>query len=81
MPDFTNQISEHMTVIGSDGLHVGTVDHMQDGRIKLSKNDDPDGGHHHHFLGLDLVASVEGDMVKLNLPAQAARGMAMRDEA
>ena len=81
MADFANDITEHMTVIGSDGLHVGTVDHMQDGRIKLSKNDDPDGGHHHHFLGLDLVAAVEHGMVKLNLPAQEARGRAMRDEA
>ncbi len=81
MPDPAHQITAHMTVVGSDGLHIGTVDHMRDGRIKLSRNDDPDGGHHHHSLSLDMVAAVEHDMVKLNLPAQEARGRAMRDEA
>ncbi len=81
MRDFAKQITEHITVIGSDGLHVGTVDHMRDGRIKLTRADDPDGGGHHHFIAVDHVASVEGERVHLNLPAQEARGMAMRDEA
>ena len=30
-----SQIREHMEVKGSDGKHVGTVDHMENGRIKL----------------------------------------------
>ncbi len=36
-------IREHMEVIGADGVHVGTVDHVQDGRIKLTKADSGEG--------------------------------------
>lgn len=42
-----NQIAEHMEVIAADGIHVGTVDHMEgDSRIKLTKSDSGDGRHH-----------------------------------
>jgi len=34
-----NAIREHMEVIGADGVHVGTVDHVDGDRIKLAKND------------------------------------------
>jgi len=30
-------IKEHMEVIGADGVHVGTVDKVEGGRIKLTK--------------------------------------------
>jgi len=44
----TTQIREHMEVIGSDGEHVGTVDHMDgDDKIKLAKKDPAAGGEHH----------------------------------
>ncbi len=36
-----SQIKEHAEVIGADGVHVGTVDHVQGDRIKLTKNDSP----------------------------------------
>ena len=32
-------IKEHMEVIGADGVHVGTVDKVEGGRIKLTKKD------------------------------------------
>ena len=38
MPDL-NAIREHMDVIGADGVHVGTVDHLEGKRIKLTKAD------------------------------------------
>jgi len=42
-----SDIKEHMEVVGSDGQHVGTVDHLaKSGLIKLTKNDTPDGKHH-----------------------------------
>jgi hypothetical protein len=54
----TSQIKEHMEVIGSDGAHVGTVDHMQgQNRIKLTKDDSPDGTH--HFIPLAWVDHVD----------------------
>ena len=34
-----NAIREHMEVIGADGVHVGTVDHVDGDRIKLTKAD------------------------------------------
>ena len=67
------QISEHMEVVGSDGGHVGMVDKVEEGRIKLTKKDDPDGsGAHHHYLSLDAVASVSGGQVRLSVPAEQA---------
>ena len=56
---FGAQIAEHMEVVGSDGVKVGTVDHLDAGdRIKLTKNDSSDG--QHHFIPLSWVARVDG---------------------
>jgi hypothetical protein len=59
-------IREHMEVIGADGVHIGTVDKVEDNRIKLTR---PDSGvgheEHHHFIPRGLVAEVEGDKVRL----------------
>lgn len=52
-------IKEHMEVLGSDGKHVGTVDHMDSGnRIKLTKND-PKAGGKHHFISADWIDHVD----------------------
>ncbi|HZH46614.1 MAG TPA: DUF2171 domain-containing protein [Roseococcus sp.] len=67
MSGMAMQIQEHMEVVGSCGHHVGTVDKVEGDRIKLTKNDDPDGGHHHHFLPLSAVAGIEGGKVKLSM--------------
>jgi hypothetical protein len=41
-------IKEHMEVLGSDGQHVGTVDHIEGkDKIKLTKTDAKAGGKHH----------------------------------
>ena len=65
-----SQSKEHAEVIGADGVHVGTVDHIDGDRIKLTKNDSPqseDGqGAKHHYISLGLVAEVEGDKVRLS---------------
>lgn len=62
----TSQIKEHIEVVGSDGAHVGTVDHMEGGdRIKLTRRD-PDAGGQHHFIPLEWVESVEDNRVVLN---------------
>ena len=60
-------IKEHMQVLGSDGILVGVVDHMEGtDRIKLTKNDSVDG--QHHFLDAGLVDHVD-DHVHLSKPA------------
>ncbi|GAA4769553.1 DUF2171 domain-containing protein [Stakelama sediminis] len=74
-----SDIKEHMNVVGADGVHLGTVDHMKGDRIKLTKTDSPqteDGkGARHHYIPLGLVAEVEGDTVRLSATAQNAQDM------
>jgi hypothetical protein len=69
-----SQIQEHAEVIGADGVHVGTVDHVQGDRIKLTKKDSGQGGHegHHHYISGGLVAGVEGGTVRLSANADVA---------
>ena len=82
-----SQIKEHMEVIGADGVHVGTVDHVDGDRIKLTKKDSsPDiegaeGEHagHHHYVSVGLVADIEGDKVRLS--ATAANAVLFEGEA
>ena len=71
------QIKEHMAVVGSDGGHVGTVDRVEEDRIKLTKEDDPGGrGLHHHYLPVSAIAAVEDGQVRLSMDAHRAREFA-----
>ena len=80
-------IKEHMEVIGADGVHVGTVDHVEGDRIKLTKKDSAaeiegaEGSHagHHHYISIGLVADVEGDQVRLS--ATAANAVLFEEES
>lgn len=82
----TSQIREHMEVIGADGVHVGTVDHVDGHRIKLTKKDSAadiagaTGSHqgHHHYISAGLVAGVEGETVRLS--ATAANAVMFEEE-
>lgn len=69
----THEIREDMEVIGADGVHVGTVDHVVGDRIKLKKRDNY-GMHegHHHYVEIGFVAGVEGDKVRLSANADIA---------
>ena len=68
-------IREHMEVIGADGVHIGTVDRVEENRIKLIRADSGIGHEeHHHFIPRGLVAEVEGDQVRLT-----ARGDVVAD--
>ncbi|MEP6982694.1 MAG: DUF2171 domain-containing protein [Sphingomicrobium sp.] len=68
-------IREHMEVIGADGVHLGTVDRVEDNRIKLIRADSGEAHHdHHHYIPRGLVAEVEGDKVRLT-----ARGDVVAD--
>ena len=63
-----SEIREHAEVVGADGLHVGIVDRVEGGRIKLTRSEnDPGHQDHHHFIELSNVDSVEGDRVKLSV--------------
>jgi hypothetical protein len=69
-----DDVREGMEVIGADGVHVGTVDRIEDDRIKLMKKDSGQGSHegHHHYLSRGLVADVEGNQVRLSANADVA---------
>ena len=69
MVDFS-QIKEHADVIGADGVHVGTVDHLQGDRLKLTKKDSSD--QRHHYISTGLVADIEDGTVRLSANADVA---------
>jgi hypothetical protein len=55
----TQQIREHMEVIGADGVHVGVVDRVEGpNRIKLTKHDAIAEGQH-HYVQADWVDHVD----------------------
>ena len=64
-----SEIQEHMEVKGSDGSHIGTVDHLDGNRIKLTRSDPASGGEH-HYLGLDLVDEIRGGAVWMTATAE-----------
>lgn len=60
----SHRIREHMPVVDWRGNRVGTVDRVeQDGEIKLTRSDSPDGLH--HYIPLDWVDTIDGE-VRLN---------------
>lgn len=68
-----SDIREHMEVVGSDGKHVGTVDHLEGAdRIKLTKND-PNAGGEHHFITLDWVDHVDSHVHLSKSSSEAMR--------
>jgi len=68
----TSQIKEHMEIVGSDGQHVGIVDHLDGDRIKLTHHDSKAQGHH-HFLPVSAVTKVD-EFVTLSMSASDAMG-------
>ena len=68
----TSQISEHMEVIGADGVHLGTVDKVEDGRIKLTKADSGSHDRHHHYVSQGLIAGIEGNRIRLSASGASA---------
>ena len=68
-----SEIREHAEVVGADGFHVGTVDRVEGGRIKLTRNEnDPGHQNHHHFVSLWNVEAVEDGRVKLSVKGRDA---------
>jgi len=67
-----SQITEHMDIIGADGVHIGTVDKVEGNRIKMTKADSGTHSDHHHYIAGGLVAGVEGNEVRLSAAGDAA---------
>jgi hypothetical protein len=76
-----DQVREHMTVIGADGAPIGTVDRIEENRIKLIRADSGVAHHdHHHYIPRGLVAAVEGDTVRLTARADALESIFQSEE-
>jgi hypothetical protein len=60
------EIKDQMEVKGSDGKHVGTVDAIEGQRVRLAS------GGMYHYIGLDMVESIEDGAVRLNKTAAEA---------
>jgi hypothetical protein len=73
------RIREHMEVVGSDNMHVGTIDRVAGDRIILTKSD-PESGGIHHSMSCSDIDRIEDDRVVLDCTAEQAR-QRWRDES
>jgi hypothetical protein len=67
-----SQIREHMEVVGSDGGHVGKVDHVLGDQIELSKLD-LGSGFKHHLIPITWVETIQNGKLCLNMTKDAAK--------
>ncbi len=66
-----SKIAPDTEVIGADGVHVGTVDHVEGVRLKLTRKDSPDG--RHRYIDAGLIADIEpGGAVRLSANGDVA---------
>src|SRR4051794_5153168 len=68
-------IKEHMEVLGSDGVHVGTVDHLEgQDQMKLTKTDPDADGEHHLFRSHGSTTSTSTCISSNPAPRQRHAG-------
>ena len=67
-----SDIREHMEVVGSDGGHVGRVDHVMGDEIELAKLD-LGAGLKHHLIPRSWVDRIEDDKLCLDRTEEAAK--------
>ena len=65
----SGSIREHMDVVGSDGKHVGKVDHVLGSDLQLTRSA---GMGSHHLLPLSYVDLVD-DKVRLSITEDEAK--------
>jgi hypothetical protein len=67
--EYSDQIKEHMPVLGSDTHEIGTVDHLDPGEmIKLTRDDEGN----HHWIPMAWVTRVD-EHVHLDRPGDHAK--------
>ncbi|MDP8916235.1 MAG: DUF2171 domain-containing protein, partial [Pseudomonadota bacterium] len=60
-------IRKDMEVVGSDGRHVGEVDHFRDGQLKLKRQDSEALDGQHHILPSEWVAKIDSNANRVML--------------
>ncbi len=68
------RIKEHMEVTSFEGQHLGTVDDVEDDRIKLTRTDSEDNMH--HYMPLESVDRIDDNRVYLKKDATIPAGLA-----
>lgn len=61
-------IEQHAEIVGADGVHVGTVDHIDGESIVLAENGGDAGGIRH--ISGDMVVGLENGVIRLNVKAE-----------
>ena len=69
--NMASDIQAHMEVVGSDGQHVGIVDHTESAVQIVLTGDDPKAGGKPHLISVDWVDFVDRK-VHLNKPSRKA---------
>ena len=69
--NMASDIQAHMEVVGSDGQHVGIVDHTESADQIVLTSDDPKAGGKPHLISVDWVDFVDRK-VHLNKPSRKA---------
>lgn len=73
MESMIEHLREGMAVVDSDGVHVGTVDRVGDGYIKLTRSDSHDLGEEgHRYVSLNSVERVDEVAVRLSINAHVS---------
>ena len=67
-----SEIQEHDEVVGSDGHHVGKVDHVIGDKIELAKVDVA-AMFKHHVIPLSWASRVESNKVVPSISAEEAK--------
>ncbi|WP_336985530.1 DUF2171 domain-containing protein [Altererythrobacter aquiaggeris] len=67
------RIKEHMEVTDCKGQHIGTVDHVKDDAIKLTKSDSDDNAH--HFLKIDDIEKIDDNRIYMKADATIPPGV------
>jgi len=67
-----DEIRPHQDVVDQSGALVGTVDHVDGDRIKLTRQSSGDG--EHHYVPLSQVAGIENDQIRLRDRGDASFG-------
>jgi hypothetical protein len=68
----SSQVREHMEVVGSDGKHVGRVDHVIGDQIELAKFD-LGAGMKHHMIPIAWVEREDDGKLCLTITEDEAK--------
>jgi len=67
------RIKQHMEIADANGQHVGTVDEVEDERLKLTRSDS--GDNMHHYLPLDAVEKIDDNRIYLKQGTRIPAGV------